>query len=76
MRTSLIFSFFSHTEKLLTTKYVDHFQVNPGVCLATEGAGCHAKAAMCVGVRLVKVRTWIGRASSEHGGLRIQRRCQ
>ena len=26
--------------------------------------------------RVVKARTWIGRASSVHGGLRIQRRCQ
>ena len=44
----LLFFFSSHTEKLLTTKHVGHFQGNPGVWLATEGAGCHAKAAMCV----------------------------
>ena len=44
-----LFSFSSHTEKLLPTKYVDHFQVNPGDWWATEGAGCHAKAAMHVG---------------------------
>ena len=31
----------------MTTKYVDHFQVNPGVWLATQGA--NAKAAMYAG---------------------------
>ena len=44
---SLLF-LFPH-EKLLTTKNVDHIQVNPGVWWATWCAGCHAKAAMHVG---------------------------
>ena len=45
----LLFFFSSHSEKLLTTKSADHFQVNPAVWLATWSAGCHAKAAMHVG---------------------------
>ena len=45
--SSLLFS--TQPEKFLTTKNVDHFQVNPGVWLATGCADCHAKAAMCAG---------------------------
>ena len=47
--TNLLFFFTSHTEKLFITKCVGHFQGNAGVWLATQGAGCHAKAATCVG---------------------------
>ncbi len=45
--SSLLF-LFPHRE-VVDHQIADHFQVNPGVWLATLGAGCHAKAAMYVG---------------------------
>ena len=48
--SSLLFPSLSlHPEKLWTTKHVDLFQIYPGVLLAKQVTGCHAKSVKHVG---------------------------